>query len=409
MTAAVYARGLGKRYRLYRRPADRAAEWLAFGLAKRHTEHWALRDLDLEVEPGRCLGLVGANGSGKSTVLKILTGTTPPTEGTFEVAGRLAAVLELGLGFHPDFTGRQNASVALALQGHSPARVETLLPAVEAFAEVGSFFDQPLRTYSSGMHVRLAFSAATAERPDVLAVDEALAVGDAYFQHKCYARLREFLGAGTALLFVSHDPGAVKSLCDRAVLLERGRPLFAGDPSEVLDHYNALVARQEADASIRRAETERGVATVRSGNGQIVLEKVELLDARGASARAFLQGERALLRVVFRARQRRPFPTVGLLLRDPKGNDVFGTNTFHLGLEGPELAEGEAGCCEFAFPVDLGPGAYTLTAALHTGGEHVECNYDWWDKVLALEVVAGRRPRSVGVAAMDVTAAFSRL
>lgn len=410
MTAAVEARSLGKMYRRYGRAASRLLEWATLGRSVRHEPRWVLRGVDLAVSPGECLGVVGQNGSGKSTLLKILAGVSVPSEGSFEVRGRCAALLELGLGFHGDFSGRQNAALSLRLQGCDAREAESLLPSVEAFAEVGDYFDQPVRTYSSGMHVRLAFAAATAFRPDLFLVDEALAVGDAYFQSKCFARIRAFREAGTALLFVSHDPSAIRTLCDRALLLERGRPVLAGAPDEVLDHYNATIAVREADAAIRREETERGVATVRSGNGRIGLRSVDLLDAEGRPCRAFLQGAPVRLRVTLQAEEPLPFPTVGFIIRDPKGNDVYGTNTHHLRLTAPSLAAGAGALCDFAFPADLGPGPYTVTAALHTGDSHVACNYDWWDKVIAFEVVhGGRGTFSIGAARLDVSVASSLL
>lgn len=407
MTAAVEARNLGKLYKRYARPANRLLEWMTLGRACLHHSRWVLRRVDLAVNPGECLGVIGQNGSGKSTLLKLLAGVTDPTEGQIETRGRVSALLELGLGFHPDFTGRQNAALSLRLQGCDGAESALHLPGVEAFAEVGDYFDQPVRTYSSGMQVRLAFACATAVRPEVLLVDEALAVGDAYFQHKCYARVREFLDAGTALLFVSHDPTSVRTLCTRALLLDSGVPVLQGAPDEVLDYYNALIARKEADAAIRKAETERGVATVRSGNGRILLQSVDLLDAGGKATRAFLSGDPARLKVALRAEEELPFPTVGFLIRDPKGNDVYGTNTHHLRLKGPSLAPGESVDCMFDFPVELGPGEYTITAALHTQDTHVECNYDWWDKVIGFQVVPGGRPYSVGTASLRVQAGLS--
>jgi len=408
VSAAVEARSLGKKYKRYDRAASRLLEWVTLGRAARHEPRWVLRGVDLSVEPGECLGVIGPNGSGKSTLLKVLAGVSVPSEGALSVRGRCTALLELGLGFHPDFTGRQNASLSLRLQGCDAREATALLPGVEAFAEVGDYFDQPVRTYSSGMHVRLAFAAATAFRPDVFLVDEALAVGDAYFQSKCFARIREYREAGTALLFVSHDPCAVRTLCDRALLLDRGRPVLSALPDEVLDHYNAMIAVRSADAAIRREETERGVTTVRSGNGLASLASVELLDGAGRSCRAFLQGEPVRLRVVLHAAEPMPFPTVGFLIRDPKGNDVYGTNTHHLRMAGPDLAPGADAACEFLFPADLGPGPYTVTAALHTGDSHVACNYDWWDKVIAFEVVhGGRGAFSIGTARLPVTAVLS--
>jgi len=404
VSAAVEARSLGKKYKRYGRTASRLIEWATLGRAVLHEPRWVLRGVDLSVAPGECLGVVGQNGSGKSTLLKILAGVSVPSEGAFEVRGRCAALLELGLGFHPDFTGRQNAALSLRLQGCDAREAASLLPGVEDFAEVGDYFDQPVRTYSSGMHVRLAFAAATAFRPEIFLVDEALAVGDAYFQSKCFARIRAYREAGTALLFVSHDPVAVRSLCDRALLLDRGRPVLSGSPDEVLDHYNAMIAVREADAAIRRAETERGVATVRSGSGTASLETVELSDGEGVPRRAFLDGETARVTVRFRTREPMAFPTVGFLIRDVMGNDVFGTNTFHLGVAGPSLPAGGEGACDFRVELALGAGRYTLSAALHTGPDHVACNYDWWDKLIAFEVLPGRRPFFAGVASLRAQA-----
>lgn len=403
MTPVLKAANLGKMYKRYRHPSHRLLEWLTADRVVRHQARWVLRHLDIEAEAGECVGVIGQNGSGKSTLLKILAGVTQPSEGAYEIKGRTSALLELGLGFHPDFTGRQNARMAARLMGLSPAEIEASLPEVEAFAEIGDYFDQPVRTYSSGMHVRLAFSSATAVRPEVLIVDEALAVGDIYFQHKCFDRLRRFKKAGTTILFVSHDPGSVKSLCDRAVLLDRGETQAAGPAGEVLEHYNALIAKKEAGQAILKIENEQGRPTTRSGSQEIRIEEIQLLDGDTHPARAFLSGETAAIRVRIRARKALPFPTVGFLIRDVKGNDVFGTNTYHLGISGPDLAEGESAAIRFETQLQLGPGRYTVTAAVHTLDTHLECNYDWWDRVIGFEVVPAPGAQSVGVALLPVS------
>jgi lipopolysaccharide transport system ATP-binding protein len=235
---------LGKAYRRYPTRWARLREWVQ-PQRPRHELTWVLRDLNLHVPPGQAVGIIGRNGAGKSTLLKMITGTTAPTEGAVRMHGRVAALLELGMGFHPDFTGRQNAWMAAQLLGMAGHEIEQAMPAIEAFAEIGHYIDEPVRTYSSGMQVRLAFSVATAVRPDVLIVDEALAVGDVYFQHKCFSRIRAFRQEGTTLMFVSHDPGAIKSLCDRAVLLDGGAIVADDAPDQVLDLYNALVAERE--------------------------------------------------------------------------------------------------------------------------------------------------------------------
>ena len=194
-------RGLGKAYRQYAQKSGRLAEWV--GLGRRHELKWVLRDISFDVAPGEAVGIVGANGAGKSTLLKLITGTIRPTTGAYEAGGRIAALLELGIGFHPDFTGRQNVYMAGHILGIPAGRIDALMAEIEAFAEIGDNIDNPVRTYSSGMQVRLAFSVATAVRPDILVIDEALSVGDAYFQHKSFDRIRAFRDEGTTLLFVS--------------------------------------------------------------------------------------------------------------------------------------------------------------------------------------------------------------
>jgi len=236
-------RNVGKAYKRYPGKWVRLAEWITGG--ERHEKHWVLRDISFDVAPGQAVGIIGVNGAGKSTLLKIITGTTQPTTGSVEAGGRIAALLELGMGFHPDFTGRQNVYMGGQILGLSTEQISELMPEIEAFAEIGDYIDQPLRTYSSGMQVRLAFSVATVQRPDILIVDEALSVGDAYFQHKSFNRIREFREQSTTLLIVSHDRSAIQSLCDRAVLLERGFVIKDGYPEEVMDFYNAIIAEKE--------------------------------------------------------------------------------------------------------------------------------------------------------------------
>ena len=264
--ARIVARGLGKSFRVYRRSLDQLLEWVSPGGPTRHRAEWALRDIDFEVAAGESVGIIGMNGAGKSTLLRILSGAAQPTEGSFVVEGRVSALLELGLGIHPEFDGWQNAALACRLLGVAEADIPRILPWVQEFSELGDHMDQPVRTYSTGMQVRLAFSAATAVRPDVLMVDEALSVGDAYFQHKSMSRIRKFREQGTTLLFVTHDPGAVKALCDRALVLEEGRLVLDDKPDAAFDYYNARIARREADAKIEQHRDAEGGSVTRSGS-----------------------------------------------------------------------------------------------------------------------------------------------
>ena len=254
----IVVSGLGKAYRQYPTRWSRLAEWVLPWQPPRHTAHWVLRDVSFRIDAGEAVGIIGVNGAGKSTLLKLVTGTTLPTTGSVSVEGRLAAMLELGMGFHPDFTGRQNALMAGQVLGLQETEVRELMPEIEAFAEIGEYIDEPVRVYSSGMQMRLAFSVATAVRPDILIVDEALSVGDAYFQHKSFDRIRRFKHDGTSLLFVSHSMQDVRVLCDRVVLLDQGRVLKDGLPDEVADYYNAMIAaREDAAAATRRSASGR--------------------------------------------------------------------------------------------------------------------------------------------------------
>jgi len=394
--------GLGKSYRRYARPWHRLCEWATGGRLVWHETFWALRGITFRVASGESVGIIGLNGAGKSTLLKILTGTTQPTEGQVQLGGRVAALLELGMGFHPDFSGRQNVMMAGQLMGLPVREIARLMPEIEAFAEIGEYIDQPIRTYSTGMGVRLAFSVATAARPEVLIVDETLSVGDAYFQHKCIRRIKEFQEAGTTILLVSHDPTAVKTLCGRALLLDGGRLIQDGPPDLVLDHYNALIAKREANQEILQAETASGRMTTRSGTFEARIAAIDLLDGDGRPARAFTVGERARIRARVEFTSAVIAPTVGILIRDRVGNDVFGTNSFHLAPIEGTYEPGEEMTVDFDIQLNLGVGGYTLTAAVHSDATHLVNNYDWWDKVIGFQILPGPAPPFIGSAWLPV-------
>jgi lipopolysaccharide transport system ATP-binding protein len=388
-------RNLGKAYKRYLKKWGRLAEWVGFGI--RHDLNWVLRDVSFDVSPGEAVGIVGSNGAGKSTLLKLITGTIRPTTGAFEVGGRIAALLELGIGFHPEFTGRQNVFMAGHILGISANQITSLMGAIEAFAEIGEYVDEPVRTYSSGMQVRLAFSVATAVRPDILIVDEALSVGDTYFQHKSFDRIRRFRDAGTTLLFVSHNPTAIKTLCDRALLLEAGVLIRDDAPDAILDYYNAMISVQEAQFAITQTEREHGVRVTRSGNESAKIRAIELL-SDGKPVRALRSGAPARLQIQIEARENLPELTAGLLIRDRFGNDVYGTNTFYLGQSLRAVGAGRYLQAEFRFPeLRLGVGTYSISVAVHAGPTHISANYDWWDRAIAFQVVPGAEPTSIGV------------
>jgi lipopolysaccharide transport system ATP-binding protein len=402
---------LDKAFKRYARIRHRLLEWLPGG-RPRHELHWVLRDLNFTIGRGESVGLVGRNGAGKSTLLKLLTGTLLPTAGQVQINGRVTALLELGMGFHPEFSGFDNVLMAGQLQGMTRLEVLACMDEIVAFAEIGDALMQPVRVYSSGMMVRLAFATATAVRPDILIVDEALAVGDAYFQHKCFRRIREFREQGATLLFVSHDPMAVKSLCDRALLIEGGRVAMDADPIKVLDYYNALIALDEKAVVNHEAhiKADQGTRSVRSGSGEVKIVSARLL-RQGQLAYQVLEGEALDLVIDLDIHQDLPEVTVGLLLRDRLGNEIFGTNTHQLGLS-EQLRDVQAGCqVSLTYAIDklnLGPGSYSLTVAAHGADSHLAGNYDWWDQALTLEVGFGSGPRFSGVIRLPVKASVRR-
>ena len=398
----IVINNLGKKYKRYPSNWARLVEWFTGGQYCIHEDRWALRGMSFEVESGEAVGIIGQNGAGKSTLLKILTGTTQPSEGAMEIKGRVAGLLELGMGFHPDFTGRENAIMACQMTGMSSQEMQTLLPEIEEFSELGDYMDQPLRVYSTGMQMRLAFSAATVMRPEILIVDEALSVGDVYFQHKCMRRIRSFKEQGTTLLFVSHDPGAVKSLCDRALLLDEGVLIRDGEPDAVLDYYNGMIAKKTKDEEIRQVETELGRTITRSGSKEARVLKVEMFDETGRPARAFRVGDNVRINCHIIFNNSMENPTVGILIRDRLGNDVFGTNTYHLEIGEHSYKAGESANVVFYLPLNLGCGNYSLTVAVHTRDTHLDDNYDWWDQCLVFQVIANDSFSFIGLAAMPV-------
>jgi len=391
----VRVEGLGKAYKQYPTRWARLAEWVLPFASTRPALHWVLRDISFHVAPGEAVGIIGINGAGKSTLLKIITGTTQPTTGHVELTGSVAAMLELGMGFHADFTGRQNVFMAGQLLGLGLGEISQLMPQIEAFAEIGEYIDQPVRVYSSGMQMRLAFSVATARRPDILIVDEALSVGDAYFQHKSFDRIRQFRKSGTTLLIVSHDKQAIQGICDRAILLDGGRLAKEGQPEAVMDFYNALLADRQNQTVQQRALDDGRVATV-SGTGEATIVEVRLLNARGERVEVVDVGELVTLEVKVCAHVRIPRMVVGYMIKDRLGQTIYGTNTHHLENPLHDLEKDERASFLFHFRAALGPGTYSIAVALHSTDSHLVNNYEWRDMALVFNMVNISQPTFVG-------------
>lgn len=393
---------LGKAYKQYPTRWSRLVEWLVPFSKPQHQLKWVLQDINFTVNPGEAVGIIGINGAGKSTLLKMITGTTQPTTGSINITGLVAALLELGMGFHPDFTGRQNTYMAGQLLGMSVEEIASLMPEIEAFAEIGDYMDQPVRVYSSGMQMRVAFSVATARRPDVLIIDEALSVGDDYFQHKSFDRIREFRKQGTTLLIVSHDKSAIQSICDRAILLNDGKLAMQGEPEAVMDYYNAMIGQKE-NSKIEQIVLDTGKVQTISGTGEAEIESAVILNSEGEPVEVVNVGENITLKITARANVSIPELVLGYLIKDRLGQSIYGTNTHHLGLSLKTLEPGERVKYHFSFPANMGEGSYSVTLALHASDSHLAANYVWKDRVLLFNIVNINRPRFTGVAWLPPT------
>ena len=421
MSIALSVEGVSKQYRIYDRPGDRLKETISRGRWKCHREFWALSDINFEIKAGTTTGIIGPNGSGKSTLLQIITGTLEPTHGRVLSDGRVAALLELGAGFDMDFTGIENIFMNASLLGFSRRQTEALLPEIERFAEIGSFIHQPVKTYSSGMYVRLAFSIAVSTAPQILIIDEALAVGDAVFQHRCTRRIKEMQESGVTILFVSHDPGAIRALCSRAILLNGGRIEADGKPSDALNRYQKLImAREEAyDTSEPAAATqtgedenespvEKGSAPLRylyrHGDKSAEFMSVEILDDARQVVEVVETGSPMYIRerVVFHTDVDEP--VCGFLIRNRHGIHLYGSNTDLLEAGFGAVRRGEVIEVTFALNAWLASGLYSLTVAVHT---REGISLDWIDGVSYFRVASNVEME--GVANLNATATARRL
>lgn len=416
MEPVLRVEGVSKQYRIYDRASDRLKEMVTRGRWRTHREFWALRGISFEVEKGTTFGIVGPNGSGKSTLLQIIAGTLEPTEGTTWHAGRISALLELGSGFNPEFTGVENVFMNASLIGFSNAETEAMLPFIERFAEIGEFINQPVKTYSSGMYVRLAFATAISAMPQILIVDEALAVGDAVFQHRCMRRIREMQESGMTILLVSHDPNAIRALCSRALLLHAGRIEALGKPTDVLNRYQKLIMARESayemtepvsDAALKEFDTEtipKLSYTYRHGDGRAEIIAVQLINAAGQQVEFVETGEEVVVRVRLIFHDDVEAPVCGFLIRNRHGIHLYGTNTDLQQVNFGAAQRGEIVEVNFAFSCWLAPDSYSLTFAVHSIDG---ISFDWLDGALFFRVMSALAME--GVTNLNATASLRRI
>jgi ABC-type polysaccharide/polyol phosphate transport system ATPase subunit len=382
----VAVQKLSKVYHLYHRPSDRILELLPFAGRRFRSDFWALRDVSLSAERGEFLGIIGPNGSGKSTLLQILSGILQPTTGRVMTDGRIAALLELGAGFNPESTGRENVYINGEILGLSRKELNRVFSAIEAFAGIGEFIDRPVTEYSSGMYVRLAFATAIHVEPEILLVDEALAVGDAAFANRCIHKFEELKRRQVTVLFVSHDLGLVKRLSDRAILMLEGRVAAEGEPSDVVNRYVGHILEREGKGS--QSESGELDSSFRHGDGASRVCEVLLRNGRGEPTTTFRSGERIEVRVVARFLRRAECPVVGLLVRNRLGIDVYGTNTKLLGHNFGVFEPGQSLEVAFRFDCLFTEQEYTLTVATqHWDG----ASQDWLDDVRTFTVVGSNQ------------------
>jgi ABC-type polysaccharide/polyol phosphate transport system ATPase subunit len=404
---SVAFHSVSKSYPIYDSPVDRLKELLTFQRSRHHQVFWALRDVSFEAPKGSTFCVVGENGSGKSTSLQLIAGIFPPTEGRVEVNGRVSALLELGAGFNPEFSGRDNVFLSAAIQGLSTKQIERRFRDIEQFAEIGEFIGQPVKTYSSGMLVRLAFAVAIHVDPEILLVDEALAVGDYYFRQRCMRKVHELRRQQVTILFVSHSMADVKAIGSHALWLENGRLVEIGKPDEVVRKYLARMVEKDAEFLQRKNAPARAdepaqavvapeiVETIpnidfRHGNQAAEIIGVAALDEEGREVRLIEPRRRLTVRISVRARRPLDEPNVGFMLRNHLGMDFAGTNTAREGVAVPPMAPGDIFTVDFHLEIpELYPGSFSFSPAIANGSLEAYEMCDWIDNALTLPMARG--------------------
>ena len=401
---SISVESLGKSYPAYKSNLHRFMRWFGLGAQPLH-EHWANHDISFNLEPGTTLSIIGENGAGKSTLLKLITGTVRPTEGTINLTGRISAILELDIGFNPDFTGRDNVKNVGGLMGFSPREIDDLIPQIEFFAELGIFFDKPVRVYSSGMQARLAFALATAKRPEILIVDEVLSVGDSYFQHKSFDRIRNFRDQGTTIIFVTHSLATVKEISDRVILLEAGKIIKDGLPDEVVDFYSAKMAEKEnSNLSIEQRRDKKGWLHTEFGNRKAEVTALSLHAIDDENEISLVEtGQTLEVRGKIQISENIDSLVVGHRISDKLGHVVFGTNTWHHKKTLNNLVPGQVVFTKFRFLCNLGSGSYSVSFGVHQSDTHLEDCYHKADNQIIFDVVNGDKPFFIGSSFLEST------
>lgn len=373
---AISVDNVTKLYKLYDKPSDRLKEALGLTKQKKYREHYALRNLSFEVKKGECVGIIGTNGAGKSTILKIITGVLNPTHGNVTINGRISALLELGAGFNMEYTGIENVYLNGTMIGFSREEIDAKMDDILAFADIGDFVNQPVKTYSSGMFVRLAFAVAINIDPEILIVDEALSVGDVFFQAKCYQRFEDFKKMGKTILFVSHDMGSINKYCDRAILLNKGTKYMDGEPKEVIDVYKKLIvnagndedntksgksAAQKPDDGLWMDKLHKNESVQEYGNGYAHIIDYAIIDEYGMITNTISANTEYTIKIRVKFAQKVHMPIVAFTIRDLKGVEIAGTNTMYEDKNISDKAENDEVIVTFKQKMKLRGGEYLMS------------------------------------------------
>ena len=366
---AIEIRNLSKMYKLYNKPSDRLRDSLGLSRKKRYKEHYALQNINFDIHEGECVGIIGTNGSGKSTILKIITGVLSPTEGTVTVNGRISALLELGAGFNPEYSGMENIYLNGTMLGFSEEEIDSRLDEILSFADIGDFVNQPVKTYSSGMFVRLAFAVAINIDPEILVVDEALSVGDVFFQSKCYHKFEEFKKQGKTILFVSHDLGSVSKYCDRVILLNQGEMLDEGTPKAMVDMYKQLLVHQDPVKQAENTESEENWKdgfqvnpnTLEYGEKQAEIRDFVVVDSSGRHTNTIEKGSEFEIKMRLHFNESIQQPIAAFTIKNIQGTEITGTNTMYEGINIEHPDAGRECVVTFRQKMDLQGGEYLIS------------------------------------------------
>lgn len=397
---AIEVKNIVKVYKLYDKLRDRMYD--ALGLKKNYKRYYALNGVDLSVYQGETVGIIGTNGSGKSTLLKIITGVLSPTSGEVNVNGRISALLELGAGFNMEYNGIENVYLNGTMLGYSEKEIDEKLPAILEFADIGDYVYQPVKTYSSGMFVRLAFAVAINIEPEILIVDEALSVGDVFFQAKCYHKFEEFKKMGKTIIFVSHDLGSISKYCDRVFLLNKGKLLGEGNPKEMIDAFKrVLVGQYESDGENAPSEVRENINpdTQEYGTGQAEITECYVTDENGVRSTAILKGTEFTVHMKVQVNDYIPAPIFAVSFKDIRGTEITGTNTMAEKAFLDSVKPGQKKEITFTQKMSLQGGEYLLSFGV-TGynGNHFEVYHRLYD---AINITVVSDKNTVGFYDMD--------